>query len=557
MFLRLRWRLLCNALRQFSQSSLRPVSILLCSVVVWGFVFAVSYGGFEFLLQQSFALEGNIVGLLFDVLFAALAALLVFSSGLILYSSLFNSNETAFLLSSPAAADQVYAFKYQAALGFSSWAFLLLGGPILIAYGVALPAPWYFYALLPLFFVGFVLIPGSLGALLCLLVVTLLPQRRKHLLFAAALALAVVAVGLTYQALSSVPHDGLKRDALQRLLGRFEFAQSALVPSHWVSRGLRASARREPGTALYYLGLVWSNGLLFYVVTAWLAGRLYRRGFNRLTTGGTLRRRYGGHRLDAVLTRLLFFVGPQTRLLIVKDFRTFRREPAQWAQVLIFSTLMTLYFVNVRRMFVQEINATYQNSISLLNLCAVALLLCTYTGRFIYPMLSLEGRKFWVLGLLPLRRERLLWGKFAFSLTASVLIAETLVLVSDLMLEMPAAAIGLHVLTVAVLAAGLSGLSVGLGACMPNFRETDPSKIAVGFGGTLNLVVGLLYLLVIVALMAAPWHGFAVAAEEVSVVAGVEVAVVGGCACLGLAIGVAAVVLPLRYGASNLRRMEF
>ena len=341
------------------------------------------------------------------------------------------------------------------------------------------------------------------------------------------------------------------------LLGRFEFAQSPLVPSHWVSWGLRASARGEPGKGFYYLGLVWSNGLLFYVVTAWLSRRLYRRGFNRLTTGGTLRRRYGGHRLDGVLARLLFFVDPQTRLLIVKDFRTFRREPAQSAQVLIFSGLMTLYFVNVRRLFVQEISSKYQNGISLLNLCAVALLLCTYTGRFIYPMLSLEGRKFWVLGLLPLRRERLLWGKFAFSLTASVLIAEALVLVSDLMLEMPPTAIGLHVLTVAVLAAGLSGLSVGLGACMPNFRETDPSKIAVGFGGTLNLVVGLLYLLVILALMAVPWHGLALAAEEMAVPAWVELLVVGGCACLGLAVGVTAVVLPLHYGARNLRDMEF
>ena len=46
------------------------------------------------------------------MLFAALAALLVFSTGLILFSSLFNSSETAFLLSSPASADHIYAFKY-------------------------------------------------------------------------------------------------------------------------------------------------------------------------------------------------------------------------------------------------------------------------------------------------------------------------------------------------------------------------------------------------------------------------------------------------------------
>ena len=557
MFLRLRWRMLRNALRQFSESSVRPATILMCSLVVWAFVFGVSYGGFEFLNEQNIPLEGRVVALLFDVLFAALAVLLVFSTGLILFSSLFNSAETAFLLSSPAAADQIYAFKYQGALAFSSWAFLLLGSPILIAYGLAFGAPWYFYALLPIFFAGFVLIPGSLGALLCLLVVTLLPQRRKHLLIAAVTGAAAVTVLLTYKTLSSVRYEGLDRDALQQLLGRFEFAQSALAPSHWAAWGLRASARAEPGMAFYYLGLVWSNGLLFYVVAAWVAGRLYRRGFNRLTTGGTLRRRYGGHRLDAVLSRLLFFAGPQTRLLIVKDFRTFRRDPAQWAQVLIFSALMTLYFVNVRRMFVSEINWKYQNSISLLNLCAVALLLCTYTGRFIYPMLSLEGRKFWILGLLPLRRERLLWGKFAFSLTASLLIPEVLVLISDLMLEMPPVAIGLHLLTVAVLAAGLSGLSVGLGACMPNFRETDPSKIAVGFGGTLNLVIGLCYLLLILVLMAVPWHGFAMAAEQVAVPGGVELLVVGGCACLGLVAGVAAVVIPLHYGARNLRSMEF
>src|SRR5207248_592283 len=192
--------------------------------------------------------------------------------------------------------------------------------------------------------------------------------------------------------------------------------------------------------------------------------------------------------------------------LIVKDFRTFRRDPAQWAQVLIFSALMTLYFINVRRLFVQEISWKEQNGISLLNLCATSLLMCTYTGRFIYPMLSLEGRKFWVLGLLPLKRDRLLWGKFAFSATWSLLIAEFLVVFSDVMLGMPPWIVSLHALTVIVLALGLSGLSVGLGAWMPNFRESDPSKIAVGFGGTVNLVVGLFYLLLILVLMSLPVH---------------------------------------------------
>ena len=170
-----------------------------------------------------------------------------------------------------------------------------------------------------------------------------------------------------------------------------------------------------------------------------------------------------------------------------------------------------------------------------------------------FPLLSLEGRKFWILGLLPIDRGQLLWGKFAFAATGALAIGEFLVLLSDLMLGMPWTAVVLHLLTVAVLALGLSGLSVGMGAWLPNFRETDPSKIVSGFGGTMNLLVSLLFLLTVLVVMAGPWHAQAAWAE------GGEPAlwtVLPGAAA-GLAVGAAAVFLPLRTGVRALRRMEF
>jgi ABC-2 type transport system permease protein len=183
--------------------------------------------------------------------------------------------------------------------------------------------------------------------------------------------------------------------------------------------------------------------------------------------------------------------------------------------------------------------------------------MCAYTGRFIFPLLSLEGRKFWILGLLPLERERLLWGKFAFSATGCILVGEFLVIFSNLMLGMPWHIIGIHVVTMAVLALGLSGLSVGLGACLPNFRESDPSKIAVGFGGTLNLVAGLLLLVVVIVLMAGPWH-LALAADEAR---GSQITIAAGWLwtglLVGISVGIAAVILPLRAGTRALRGMEF
>jgi ABC-2 type transport system permease protein len=563
LFQRLRWRLWRNAWRQmWAGSFVKPLTILLSSIIVWIFVFIISFAGFRFLVNvMRLPADEQIVGMLLGLLFFTLGVALVFSTGLILHGSLFATAETAFLLSSPAAADQVFAYKFQGSLSFSSWAFLLLGSPILIAYGLVCNSPWYFYAVLPLFFLGFVLLPGSVGALLGLLIVNFVPRRRKQVL-AAVLVVVLAGAAWWIWRLAAAGRAGFQSsdtltETANNLLTRISFARSLWLPSSWVSRGLQAAGQGELRLAGWYLALVWSNGLFLYLVSAWVAGKLYRRGFNRLATGGDLGRRPGGLWLDRLLDACLPFVHPSTRLLIVKDFRTFRRDPQQWGQVLLFTGLLVLYFTNMRRMPLSEADWPYQNGISFLNVSAIGLLLSTYTGRFIYPLLSLEGRKFWILGLLPMKRDHLLWGKFAFSTTGGLILAEALVLLSDLMLQMPWDAIALHALTVAVLAAGLSGLSVGVGACLPNFRESDPSKIAVGFGGTLNLVLELGFLLATLALISGPWH---LCRASMSPAAGMPlwmVLVIAFAAGVGLVLGAMTVLVPLRLGIRAMRQMEF
>ena len=560
------------------QASVRMISMVLCSVIVFAFVYGVSWSGFHWIwVWRRIPPFGDINGALFDFLFVALAVMLIFSNALILYSSLFASAEAAFLLSTPARDDQIFAYKYQGPLGFSSWGFLLLGSPVLLAFGRVYPqVQWPFYTLLPLFFLGFVLLPGSIEALSCLLVVSWIPQQRKQLMIALILGLVFLA-GLWIYGTAHIDYPRTEdREFANRLLGRLSISDSPLFPTHWITRGLQTAGRgyflwgpRGEFGALYYLALVWSNGLGWYVLTAWVAALLYRRGYNRVQTGSSFRggfRKFLGQGLQTLFGKYwserllsvgLGFLDLQTRLLIVKDFRTFRRDPAQWAQVLIFTGLMALYVANVRRLFIADIDWPYQNGISLLNLATTGLLLCIYTGRFIFPMLSLEGRKFWILGLLPLRRQRLLWGKFVFSATGAVLIAEALVLLSDLMLSLPWFAVLLHMLTVAILAVGLSGLSVGLGTCLATFQETDPSKIAAGFGGTLNLIAGLLFLLVVISLMALPWHVYAAFLKGPNQPFTWDQLLLLLPALLGVYLGFLATWLPLRAGSAALERMEF
>lgn len=555
-FQRLRWASLLNAGANLSgPTRIRLISIVLCSLLVSATVFAAAYEGFGLLNRQQFSIGGHLIGLLFDFLFLSLAVLLVFSGGIILYSSLFVTAETAFLLGTPARADQVFAYKFQSAVAFSSWAFLLLGLPILIAYGLVYQAPWIFYGLLPVFFVGFLLIPGSIGAVACLLIVNATPQRRNQVLTLLAVATLVAAIAWAYVtavgAAQRARNDG---DTLQWIGDQFALLRSRLAPSHWMTRGIQLSARGEWPAAAYPLALLWANGLMLYLFAAWLAKRLYRRGYNRLSTGGSLRKRYGGRWLDVATDRLLGVLDPQVRLLIIKDFRTFRRDPAQWAQVLVFAGIMLLYFVNAPQFYQSDGGKKYQHVIGFTNLLATAMLMCAYMSRFVFPMLSLEGRKFWILGLLPLRRERLIRGKFVFAAAGALVVGSGLIVASDLLLGLPGALV-VHLPAIVVLALGLSGMSVGLGAMVPNFRESDPSKIAVGAGGTLNLIAGLLFLLTTIALMAGPYHLIA-GTNDGAIPDGLGKWILLGCAA-GVAGSVVMTVLPLRGGERVLRRTEF
>jgi ABC-2 type transport system permease protein len=558
-FRRLRFRLARNGLRTALETSrLRVGTMALTSLFVAVFTFATGWYLFNQLAVNKIPFKGAIVSGLFDLLFFTLGSMLVFSTGIILYASLFTAPEAKFLLTSPARADHIFATKFQGAIAFSSWAFVVLGVPIFLSYALAADVPWFFYALLPAFLLGYVLLPGSISALLGMLLVRYMPRNRKQ--FITVLILGLIALGILwiarigYAARHSLITDGRELDDL---IGQFDAIRSGFAPSHWMTRGVMAAARGDLLEALIPLALVWSNGLVVYLIAAFAAKRLYRTAFDRHAGGGRGKKIFRQSILDRVMNALVFYLDRPTRILVVKDFRTFRRDPTQWALLILFGLLMLFGATNFRQYYKNDLAVMDKYALSLMNLCGTAVLLCAGLSRFIYPLISLEGRKFWILGLMPVSRDQILRGKFAFAATGSQIIAEGLILASDVLIGLPWPGILLHAVAAAVIALGLSAMNVGLGAYLPNFKETDPSKIVVGFGGTVNMVAGLGFLVCIIGLMVVPFH-VAQLAQGIKNVSDAPISpwVFAGLP-VGLALGAAAVVLPLRAGARSLRAIEF
>jgi ABC-2 type transport system permease protein len=580
---RLFWRLRAQIGRSIVRTALRTArlqvaSVAIASTVLWIGLFVMFAGGF-FLVQLNLVhpgLRAQLMQAIFNLFFLALTVMLVFSAAIILYGGLFRNDEVAHLLTTPAQAARIVGHKFAEAAFFSCWGFVLLASPMLLAYGIVVNAAWYYYVLLVPFILSFVLVPAGLGAILCLLVVRLIPTARVHALVTVVVLVVALSGFFGWRVLAYGNRDIMTPSWFQDVLARLQFSEQRLLPSWWLSSGLLEAAHSpdspDAGAAwresLLFLSVLVSNALLLNLLLDKVAAWGLRASYSSLQGLTRARRRAAVGWFDRAVLLLSRPLPSVTRHLIVKDLRIFRRDPVQWSQFAIFFGLLAFYFFNVRRFDYSGVMERWVVLISFFNLAVVGLLLSTFTTRFILPSISLEGRRFWVLGTAPIHRDTILWGKFWFACGGSLFPCMTLVLLSDLALRIPgrsALIVAVHQLTCVGLCCGLSAMSVGFGARLPNLRESSPSRIAAGFGGTLNLVLSSLYITGIVLCTAVPclfwygartgwyWEGWGSGGRwelgsTHSVVVGVA---------LMLLLSIVATVLPLRMGLRAFRRLEF
>ena len=474
--------------------------VIALSAIFWAAIFCLFYESFNFIDSM----HAEVMSLLFNTFFSALMIMMIFSTGILMYGGLYRSEESKFLLACPLRAEAIHAHKFIEALWFSSWGFILLGSPMLIAYGIVRDAPWSFFIMLLPFMVAFVFIPASLGSILCMLVVAVLPRLRLHafsVLFATA---TFAALWLAWSTFGLTQSQVLTPAWFEETLSRLAMTEQVFLPSWWLSSGLLDAALRNESReltrqstleAVKFLGLIIANAMFLSLMASWVARWAYRKGYSNLEAEMPCKRQRQIFWLDELLARSGSKQGHPIRLLLVKDLQIFRRDVTQWSQFVIFFGLLAFYFYNLQSF---NYSNAYASLIGHLNLAVVGLILSTFTTRFVFPSISLEGRRFWILGLLPIHRDQIIWAKFLFSFIGGLIPCLGLIFLSDSMLGLEQKTIYVHLVCCVALCGGLSGIAVGMGACMPDFRESSPAKIAAGFGGTVSLVLSALFIIFVV-----------------------------------------------------------
>lgn len=499
LLVRLRLSLLRNVVRQTAETA--PLRmILICSfvLVIWLGLYALFDRIFVFLNMFR---EQSIVVLpyIFHIFFVAMTVLLAVSSAILAYSALFLRHEPAWLLVSPLKPTSIVGAVFLESVFFSSWALLLLGIPMMAALGQVERLPWYFYPAFAGAFLSFVPIPGAIGLFAAWAAAMWAPRSARRVLIGISAVLLIGGLAWWTRLWSSASGDA--DHWLGRFLGELEYLRGALLPSTWVTRCIRHALYQQPGEAALYLFITAAHAAFLSWLSIGLVARFVQPAYGRAQSASSKQTRFGG-RTTARLTDILFcYLPKQMRTLVLKDVRTFLRDPLQWSQLVILLGLLGLYLAYLPRMHPQGFTREWQGLICFLNYGAVALILSTFTSRFVFPMVSMEGRQMWMLGLWPIPRASIIWAKFDFALAVTAGSALTVTLMSIRALKLPMTLGLVNVAATLSTCVGLVGLAVGLGSRLPGFHERSAARIASGLGGTLNLVASMVLVLTSVLIM--------------------------------------------------------
>jgi ABC-2 type transport system permease protein len=531
---------------------------VLCLLVGGGAGFF--YMLFDFLLSESLQPFGApLLNHLLGMIFLAFFSMLVFSNIIITLSTTYISRELDFFMALPIRYKDIFIVKLVESIVYSSWAFAILSLPLFMAYGAAEKVRFLYYLLTLLLVVPFLAIPAAIGAILTLLISAYLPARKTRLVSVALAAGTIIVTVVTVRILGFRRIFSLSdvKD-FSEIMGFLSMGNDPVFPNYWLTQGMIAAGAGRIKEWFYWFCVILSTALMFLHLCWWLAPRIYYKGWALAKESAPQSTITGRFSPLNWFCNKLSFLPSQTRALVIKDIKTFWRDPAQWTQIIMLFGLLFIYIGNLRSAsrYTGAINIFFprwQTLLSFFNLGATCFILSIITTRFIYPMLSLEGKQFWVVGLAPMDRSKIVWEKFWLSAISAMIMAEGMMLFSNYILKVNMFMRILSAGTIVIMSFGLTSLSVGLGAITPDFREDNPARIANGFGGTINVVLSLIYIGAIISFELFPVYFDALGRRSLeSWPMKYAVPYLGAFVLINLAT----IVLPMKIGIKKWREME-
>lgn len=554
-----RWQTFRNKLRFRSKGDLSR-SILLVGVVAafWiGIYLLFTNFLYQFKIVEEF---GEILpGKLLSMIFLFFLGILMWSSLLTSFGVFFISSDLQLLKATPVSEDALYISRLAETIVNASWMVLLFALPVFIAYGVVFDGGILYYIIVIVVNISFVIIPAVLGVGLTMLLVNVFPARRaKDVLMIVSL---IFFAGLIFTFRVLRPERLLDPDSFTSLVQFFQAMRAPLspfLPSQWAAEAI---ATFLVGTLAYdpfWLGMLVISSMAAVVLGMLVSSGTYDYGFTKTQE---VRRSRLSHTplLDRVINLYSFLFPRQLKQIISKDIKTFLRDITQWSQLFLLLALVVIYLYNFR---VLPLAGTYVPSVYLINFVAFlnlglsGFVVSAVAARFVFPAVSMEGNAFWLVRSSPLGLKGFLWSKFWISFFPLLLLGETLIILTNLLLRTHPLIAWLGVVTTFFTTLSITGLGIGIGATYPKFQWENVSKIPAGFGGIIFMVLAITFIAVIVVIEWSPVYSIMLSLVRGNVISQEQIISAALSALFVILVCVFCFIVPMAMGLRRLQERE-
>jgi ABC-2 type transport system permease protein len=493
---------------------------------------------------------------LMSMVLLTLFAMLIFSSIITSLTKLYISRDLVLVHSMPVAKEKVFLARWIESTIDSSWMVIVYSLPVFLSYGIVYGAGVFFYVTVGMTILPLCMIASGISALAVVLIAVVLPAGRLRTVFVF-LGLALFLILIVAFRLMR-PERLVNPDTFASLVLYFKSLEtpgSPFLPTTWVFDSIQAALTGVMGSALFDLALTWSFTITLIFAIAWVSGRFYFSGYSKAQT--TPERLFPARNQRGRGSTLIlgFFSGP-VRAFAVKEVRTFFRDQTQWPQVFLIIALIVVYLYNFSVLPLEKspIRTIYlQNLFSFLNMGLAAFVLTAVAARFVYPAVSIEGDAFWIVKSSPIQIRKFLWIKFFVYYVPLLLLAEILIVLSNILLHVTPFMMWLSVATIFFMVPGIVAMGVGFGAAYPDFKSENPAQSVTSFGGLLFMILCAGFIGIIIILEAGPVYSVFMAGIRGASLSAFQWVWLIGSFSLVLLLCVLAVILPMRLGEQRLK----
>ena len=524
-------------------------------LVFWIGIFAVFYR--VLIYFQGIEGFGDILARkLMSMVLVTLFALLIFSSIITSLTKLYISRDLVLVHSMPVSKEKVFLARWIESTIDSSWMVIVYSMPIFLSYGIVYGAGVFFYTTVCMTILPLCVIASGISAVAVVMIAVVLPAGRLRTVFVflgvALFLILIVALRLMR------PERLVNPDTFASLVLYFKSLEtpgSPLIPTTWVFDSIQAALKGAMGSAIFDLALTWSFNISLIFISTWVAGRYYFSGYSKAQT--TLERLFPGrNQAGRVKIPVFDFLSGPSRAYVMKEIKTFFRDQTQWPQLFLIVALIIVYLYNFSVLPLEKspIRTVYlQNLFSFLNMGLAAFVLTAVAARFVYPAVSMEGDAFWIVQSSPIKIRQFLWIKFFVYYIPLFILAETLIILSNILLHVTPFMMWLSAATIFFLVPGIVSMGVGFGAAYPDFKSENPAQSVTSFGGLLFMILCTSFIGIIITLEAGPVYSIFMADIRGAGLSALQWLWLIGSFSLVLLLCILAVILPMQLGERRLK----